>query len=61
MPRNYLEALGEFWQLKEVDYIDGVEDLYVGKGSGGSWISQRGWVCLKEMWLRVKIRPGIGP
>ncbi|CAJ1437988.1 unnamed protein product [Effrenium voratum] len=33
VPRNYLEALGEFWQLKEVDYIDGVEDLYVGKGN----------------------------
>jgi len=35
VPRNYLEAFekGGLWQLHQVDYIDGVSDLYVSKGN----------------------------
>ena len=35
VPNNYLEALGHdgLWELRLVDYIDGVEDLYISKGS----------------------------
>ncbi|CAE7535266.1 unnamed protein product [Symbiodinium natans] len=35
VPRNYLQAFEQdgLWQLKEVNYIDGVEDLYVSKGN----------------------------
>ena len=35
VPKNYLEALGHdgLWELRVVNYIDGVEDLYISKGS----------------------------
>lgn len=35
VPPNYLAAFSQdgLWQLKEVNYIDGVEDLYVSKGN----------------------------
>lgn len=35
VPSNYLEAFEKdgLWQLRRVDYIDGVEDLYVSKGN----------------------------
>ena len=33
VPRNFLEVLGQVWTLRQVDYIDGVEDLYNMKGT----------------------------
>ena len=35
VPSNYLEAFAKdgLWQLRKVDYIDGVSDLYVSKGN----------------------------
>ncbi len=35
VPSNYLEAFQKdgLWQLRKVDYIDGVSDLYVSKGT----------------------------
>ena len=35
VPSNYLEAFGknDLWQLRKVQYIDGVSDLYIRKGN----------------------------
>ena len=39
VPGNYLEAFEKvgLWQLRKVDYIDGVSDLYVSKGNICRW------------------------
>jgi len=33
VPPNFLEVLSQVWTLKQVDYIDGVEELYSMKGT----------------------------